>query len=399
MTRLLPLVLLALVARGLAAEVAPLEVRRVKILGNKTTSTALILSYCAELREGKRVAARSLDRTLERIRMRLLLTKWFYAVEAYAVPGKDGKGVVIVLEVEEGYLYRYWGGAIYAGFGKANLGGRGAFFGVEAGYNRQTAIYQEEFLFSRPAYLRIVAGNLAVPYLDGASMAAVQKVGAQLGAGARLPRDLRVGLILDYGAHFETNYAYRDQALWAGARLQFDRKDDFFSSRTGASAELQASALAPHGAIRASAEGAVYIPLAAKLVWAIRGKIAIQPPLAAVGPLYRLSYAGQNGVRADYHAGMGGDLFWLASQEIRWRPLRGKLFQFMDVTLEPALYFDAGRAYDLAPAGAFGKKVSWAVGIAPRIFLGIPIFLPLRPEISFDDTLHLKFFFSVESVF
>ncbi len=212
-------------AGNLAAEEENVTIRRIKVIINETLYTweegeppigeddprmslpSTVLSFIA-LRPGQKLSEKRLKREIKRAVRRLGDSRYYYSVSATLLPAGDDPGVrTILVQVREGFRYRFGGGNAYAMFGMNNLHGRKKSFRVYAGANRLGGRFED----SR------IAGS---PFIWGASLFYMNDIGKVTPAlyhlvtpgiysGAEPHPDIRITLGADFPLAFlteEDNY-------------------------------------------------------------------------------------------------------------------------------------------------------------------------------------------------
>jgi outer membrane protein assembly factor BamA len=130
-----------------------IEIKEIKIKGNTYTKAKIILAEC-HLKIGKRVSLHQLREDLETIKQRLKALGYFYNVKVYWKPIEEKTSARILIEIEEGFLWRFDAGPIYLAIGRENLFGEGKRFLTKLGVNTQT------FEYSTREYPFIIGGGV-----------------------------------------------------------------------------------------------------------------------------------------------------------------------------------------------------------------------------------------------
>jgi hypothetical protein len=389
----LVLLILFLAASTLSAE--RVSIRKIKVIGNTYTDTRVILDYAKELSEGSSWDVPALSNTLRRVEERLYLSSYFYTVSAVMVPSlKDTNAVNVVIEVTEGFLLRFNGGNAYGSFGMADMFGQGKDWDVLAGYNAQWAEWFDHHTGLSWLYYEAGIGNRPDP--DGIH----QKIGGKFSFGVDLPCDLSAGITADAFRLFRQNYTPQLDALWLGATASLNQSSDFFSSPSGTVVNLTGGAFTGQELPRGSLEIKQYASaFDGALKFAFRAFAQIQPVWNG-DPYFLLSAAGIDGVRQPETNNLTGNTIALASVEIRWAAVNFPILGFSSVTLEPALFADAGRAWNSVGSIRDFSGFVPGYGVTMRIFFEMPVLIPVRVEAGWGPESPIpQIFFSVESPF
>jgi len=377
----------------------PVRIGAIRIIGNAFTEEEVVRDYITDFNNGDVVAAEALDDALRRLEDRLMATGYFYdalaiAVPAAAEPGTAGPGTVnVVVEVTEGFRYRFGGGAAYGYFGIANLGGTGKEIGVMAGYNAQAVAYSDHHTGLGRLFWEIDGGNRPGSRVDqDGGDRPYQDVGGALTLGWDFPRDWRFGVGGARSIRYAPDYGEAENLAWIDATLSRQVTSGFFSA-PGHRLSFSLRNFAPDGVYRGSADARIYLPLGSDaLLAALRIGGALQTD--ADRDLLDLSLMEIDGVRRNFTDRGFGSGVWQANLELRWKALR----RWADtVTLEPALFVDAGAAA-LQAGEPFGTPL-FGYGTALRIYFAAPVYVPLRLEWAWGDGSTPRFYLAVEAPF
>ncbi len=390
-------VLFLLAGGGIFAE--PVRVGTIRIIGNTFTQEGVVRDFISDFRDGDVREAAVLDAALRRLEDRLMATGYFYDALAIAVPiaaepGTAGPDMVnVVVEVTEGFRYRFGGGAAYGYFGIANLGGTGKDLGVMAGYNAQAVAYSDHHTGLGRLFWEIDGGNRPGSRVDQAGTdRPYQDVGGALTLGWDFPRDWRFGVGGARSQRYAPDYGEAENLAWIDATLSRQATSGFFSA-PGHRMSFGLRNFAPDGVYRGTADARIYQPIRSDaLLAALRIGGALQTD--ADRDLLALSLMEIDGVRRNFTDRGFGSGVWQANLELRWKALR---LWADTVTLEPALFADAGAA--AAQAGEpFGAPL-FGYGTALRIYFAAPIYVPLRLEWAWGDGSTSRFYLAVEAPF
>jgi hypothetical protein len=99
-----------------------LQISNIKIIGNTYTSERYI-RYLLPFSPGDKLTLHDFNYLLRRAKEQLIDTGLFYDVQIFTI--KKDLQYNIIIEIEEGFLYRFSGGAIYVSIGRKNIKGLG----------------------------------------------------------------------------------------------------------------------------------------------------------------------------------------------------------------------------------------------------------------------------------
>ncbi len=378
----------------LAAE-GNVMIETIRIIGNTYTQSEVLMSFLSELRQGQTYQKDHLERILRRVEERLRNTSWFYQADVYLVPRKETGKVNVVVTVTEGFLYRFWGGYVFAGFGIENIGGRGHYLGLELGLNRQLITYRNDHLGKY--YLNAEVGNQEVEYLSvQGERGSSQKAGCVLEGGRNFPGDFRLGLHLEQAFLFSSNYEEENKYYVVGIRGGVNRQNANFSATKGFFLLTGIDSYFPHEITRYSAKMGVYLPIQAeKVVMALQMQGSTQKD-GFIHDYHKLSLYGIDGVRSPFHPEMLGNALLQLNIELRINLLK-KAF-FID-TLQGIGFIDWGVASPNWRQINPEQTAQFAVGTGLRLYIGAPVYLPLRLEVGWDREWSPQFFFAISKPF
>ena len=391
--------------RGIAGQSKTID--QIRIITGFPMDTRVIQSFLGEIKEGASFSPEVLQEQLIRVEERLINTTWFDRVAIYSVPLKDRPEFVkVIIEMEAGFPYRFWGGPHYAGAGWENIKGSGKSIGLELGYKHYYLSYTDHRWGPAGLFCQIALGSRYFPYTrhDGARTGA-QKKGGSVFLGYKPNPDLLAGIAAEIFTLSQPGY---DEAgtFQIGGRLLFDERNNTFSPTSGRYAEAYAgyTAYTPQGAAPAAGgymlkvETRRYFPLRQDLCAAFRLQGVVQPAAIAHDAL-RFSLHGFQGMRAPFTEAMMAPVLLQAGGELRYRLLESNFFGFVNLAVEPAVVVDLGLA-----GGDPGKTLTapaflGAAGLALRLHFGAPVFLPLRLEIGWNQEGAAEVFFGIQEIF
>lgn len=375
-----------------------LVIHKIKVSGNTFTSRDLILGVASELYEGLEISEKDLERVVSRIEERLKNTGWFYSVSVYIVPtsaGEDYRNVII--EVVEGFLWRFGGGNAYGMVGKDNIDGKGKKLLAYLGYNRQGIKWGWEEIFPRFS-LGGKLGNFDSSYYteDGVCYS-IQKVGGNIQLFYLFSWDSRLGIRGGYEAVFEENYRFLFPEIGIEVFYLFDSRDDIFSARKGLYGKIGWEWLYVTNGVW-QCDGRVFVPLIGGMRLAFRGLLETGENL----PIQRTCHLfGINGVRSFGLDHRMGEVKVLGSGELRNTFLRTVVFGFLNVVFEGVIFCDVGYCMmmeEMNQVLSF-EKIPFGWGAGVRVYFMEPVYVPLRFEVGFNENFQPQFFFAVEEPF
>jgi len=373
-------------------------INKLKVIGNSFTSTQVIAGFVREFKEGDTVDVNKLEIIAAAIKRRLIMTTWFYSVEVYVVKREINVATSnVIIEVQEGYLFRFGGGNAYGSFGKQNISGQGIFAGVDAGYNKQSVN------FCRPYsqfYYILSAGNFPFTYTDPSLLKKdIQSVGGSGEVGINLPHDLTIGLNFDASKLFSDSYREFDGFVKESFVVKRNTRDDLFSPTSGSYVKGSVGYLSGPELSTASLDARLYYSLPGKsLKWAIQCRFeGVQGTIR--DNFFYPNLFGIDGIRAPSSAGMYGNSAFQIVNELRGRIYNETVLGFASIAAEPALFLSAGCAGNSRSYFADDKNYQYSYGIAARLFFYAPIYVPLRLEWGWNRSGASAVFFSVSSPF
>ena len=378
-------------------------VNRIKILGANYTSERIIRNFIREFNEGDTLDEQKLERYVQRIKERLLRTTWFYNVETFLVPSRKCENCKnVIIELNEGYLYRFWGGKLFAGFGIENLAGEGKYFGIELGWNRQIVSYNDRFINFSNFFNFLEIGNKDIKYVSSRNGSFKMEVGQKIGLysfnGYHLPEDLDVGILIDAGGLSTQDYQFLCDYSFVGIKEEIDRRNDIFSATKGYffSASASYDVVNSIGKIEADFRG--YHPLIKNLSLAFRSHLGWQQSPADIQYFY-YSLRGIDGVRSSDGDSMINRNVIDLHGELRWNIRNFAIFGIFMIRQEGVLFFDMGGViFDhLKTLGI--ENTGYAFGLGYRLYLDKPVYLPLRLEIGLNKRVEISCFFNTTKPF
>ncbi len=374
-------------------------INKIKVIGNKYTDTKIILDFVREFSENTSIDETAFSDIVERIQERLMKTQWFESVKCYIVELGNHK-VNLVIDVQEGYLLRYWGGDIYGGFGIDNLFGLGKFSSLELGYNKQYLTYSDKFIGNEQCFYDLGIGNKPTEYLSsGVSNIWVQELNLYEDFGINLPYDFMMGLGFNTSQIYSSSYYYLDSFVDPLTFIDYDTRDKVFSPGKGMFCGINCGFFYPQDLTRIQADYRTYFSLVQNLLkFAFRLNGGLE--FGTVNDDYfMLSLGGIDGVRSDYVPGMIGISIMQLNTELRLSLFKIYFLDFVVLEFEPALFFDIGEAY--SNINAINGFFSPIIGFGPSIHinLGDPLYIPLRFDFGFGVDGRMNFFFAIENPF
>lgn len=380
---------------------------QIRIIAGFPMDTRVIQSFLGEIKEGASFPPEVLQKQLTRVEERLFNTTWFDRVAVYSVPRKDRPELVkIIIEMEAGFPYRFWGGPHYAGAGWENIKGSGKSIGLELGYKHYYLSYTDHHWGPAGLFCQTGLGSEYFTYTRRNGVkTGVQKKGGSVFLGYKLNPDLMAGIAAEA---FTLSQAGDGNAevFQIGGRLLFDGRNNTSSPTSGRYYELyagyitwmpQGAALAAHGYM-IKAETRRYFPLRQDLCAAFRLQGVVQPEATAHDAL-RFSLHGFHGIRAPFTEAMMAPVFLQAGGELRYRLLESNLFGLVNLAVEPAIFVDLGLGGGDPGEITATPAFLGAAGLALRLRFGAPVFLPLRLEAGWNQEGAAEVFFGIQEVF
>lgn len=358
-------------------------INRIKIIGNSYTDEKVIRDYLPELSSGQRIDQSQLEGILRKVEKRLERTQYFYGTTTQIVPTqKDPTKVNIIVEVTEGFLYRFGGGSGFFAMGMANLEGQGRDAGVLIGPQVAYVQWQDTHVDRGHYELSGSVGYSPVLYKDHINTAVQDyKRVASVFLGKNISPEWTVGVNVEGARLFDDRYATRFDYLYPALRSSYLSIDDPFDPAQGARIDVSLGYVTGAQLKRSSLEARYYWECVPDtLVVASRLMVGMQA--GSLGQDYfGYSLNDSNAIRFEVDRGYFGKQVMLISEEIRYRWLRGALLGFIDTTLEPVAFVDLGKAADTM-SGMRDYSLQYAYGLGLRLMLGAPVYVPLRLELG-----------------
>lgn len=386
---------------------------QIRIITDFPMDARVIQNFLGEIEEGASFPPEVLQEQLTRVEERLINTTWFDRVAIYSVPLKDcPESVKVIIEMEAGFPWRFWGGPHYAGAGWENIKGSGKSIGLELGYKHYYLSYTDHHWSPSGLFYQIGLGSKYFTYTrrDGVKTG-VQKKGGSVFLGYKLNPDLMAGIAAE-AFTLSQRGCESVSLIQIGGRLLFDGRNNTLSPTTGRYYEAyagyttytcytthmpQEAALAAHGYM-IKAETRRYFPLRQDLCAAFRLQGVVQPEVITHDAL-RFSLHGFHGVRAPFTEAMMAPVLLQAGGELRYRLLESNLFGFVNLSVEPAAFIDLGLT-----GGDLGEIITApaymaAAGLALRLRFGAPVFLLFRLEVGWNQEGAAEVFFGIQEIF
>lgn len=386
-----------------------LTINKIKVIGNTHTKTETILAFVPELREKNEYTEEELKAIALRGKERLNLTGWFYKADIYIAPSKEGDDYKnIIIEVEEGFLYRFGGGPIYGMYGMDNVFGSGEYYSAQLGWNAQYIEAGSLFL-TKNLFFKAGIGNLPGGYYsnNGAQYqwTALQNIGGELEAGYRINYDFSLSLLNNINMLYTEDYSSLVNYYSAGAKAQIDARSDLYSSSRGHFMELKYSAVIPLNTglkpfSRIELDVRKYfsiIPVYNKLILALKFGAGYQDDVSQPDYL-KLPLAGIDGIRNLNIPDLNGNVIVDGKAELRWDFFETEFFGIFNTDFEVMSFFDSGEAVNDFN-GLSGDRLQFAFGLGLRVFFEAPVYIPLRLEIGWDKNGNNSLFFSMSAPF
>lgn len=361
-----------------AALAVELTVTRLSVTGTETTDPGLVRAAFLEVAVGDTLDELALNQAADLARNRLIALGYFGSVEVLVLPSKTKPGTAaLVVEVTEGFTGRYGGGALWARFGTANLGGQGHDVDLWLGWNRQALGWTARLAGAPGWTLGAEGGNRPLVWTDTTGK---NREDHALGASTSLAKDWgwgwTTGAALGAEAVFDPGYGAPEFRSTPRAWIEGSGRAPEFSA-VGSLVRFDASTFLPDTLVRGGLEARSTVALGGGFKAAFRGVVIAQT--AGASTRDDLVLAGLDAVRKPYDATDRGRALGWTSAELRWAN-SWNLLGFTTLVIEPALVFDVGMAWNNEPS-----PLRWAAGAALRAFVGSPVSLPLKLDATFDQ--------------
>jgi outer membrane protein assembly factor BamA len=381
-----------------------ITVDQIKIVAGFTVDTRVIHGFLGEIEEGASFPPEVLAKLLTRAEERLVNTNWFDRAAIYAVPRKDRPDLVkIIIELEEGFPCRFWGGPNYAGAGWENIKGSGKSIGLELGYKHYYLSYTGYYWGPSGLFYQIGLGSRYFTYTRPNGMrTGAQKKGGSVFLGYKSKPDLMAGIVAE--AFLLSRPGSGNTGIFQiGGRLLLDERNNTFFPTAGRYGEAYAGyrACIPQGAAldaygyMVRAERRSYFALSQDFLAVLRLQGVVQPDVT-IDDALRYSLHGFNGIRAPFKEAMVAPVLLQAGGELRYRLLESDLFGFVNLSVEPAVFIDLGLAGGDAAEIITSPAFLAAAGLALRLRFGAPVFFLLRLEAGWNQEGGAEVFFGIQ---
>jgi len=132
---------------------ASVRIASIEVTGNHRTDSDIIMNYLY-FRQGDRMSRNELTERIKKSRTRLFNTRYFSNAEI-TIDSEEGDSVNINVTVEEGFLWRFNGGAWFVEFGRDNLFGKGLNGALYLSRKTQSVMLNNPYFKGSPFLLRI----------------------------------------------------------------------------------------------------------------------------------------------------------------------------------------------------------------------------------------------------
>ncbi|MCX8029722.1 MAG: hypothetical protein N2712_07000 [Brevinematales bacterium] len=376
----------------------PIEINKIKVLGNTHTKEETILSIASEFRSGKEFPEAELENIANRVEERLRRTTWFYSSKVYVVESSKGKEYRnIVIEVDEGFLLRFSGGYAYGMFGIDNIWGSGEKLLLYLGYNKQGIEFEVDNLLER-FFLKSRIGNFnSFYYSSHTKKVETQFVGAEVDAGYKFNWDTSFSILGGYALVFSDKYEFLFNHYYSGVRFEVDTRDDVFSANKGYYFAL-ATKILRFEEPTFGVDFRAFVSIFDDLRIGIRGVVEGGRKLSQE---YRFNVIGIDGVRGIPVESMVGNLKTLMNLELRKNLVDTSILGFLNLKFEGVGFVDVGRCFNSLEEVINLLEFDYptAFGLGLRLYFLEPVFLPIRLEIGVDKKMNYNILFSVSEPF
>lgn len=387
------------------ARASHVTVKEIRIAGNTYTKRSTVLHFLG-FREGDKLELEDLKKMVERAEERLSSTWYFYDVNVHILPPSKEDKRVILIKLDEGYLWRFGGGSVFAYVGRDNLFGRGEYLGMRLGTNVQSLEYENPiFRAGRWAIggeiHHIRADSLSRLRIENQAGAEesfqVGRAGGSSHFGYYLNPDLRVGLRFNFdwldfkekkisisdpqelGIDSDKYLFIIDPSLeWSTRSSRFSPTHGFYL-KLGASLSRKVMG-SDFDFDKYSLEARKYFHFGGKHILATRLLFGGSSSNLPYFELYDLT--GIDGLRASGYDQYFGEKVVLVSAEHRVSVTDFFLPPIFNVGVVGVFFLDLGRTWDKDEEVDLGD-LRTAFGPGIRFHFGAPIFVDLRLEYGF----------------
>ena len=357
----------------------------VSVTGN--TDEKVVRGAFLEVTEGRTYPRTVLEGAVQEVQDRLVNLNYFSSVLVTLVVSQKTPGTArIVVEVTDGFTARYGGGPIFGMVGGVNAGGRGEDWYVALGLNRQSFDWTSRYPGWTGGSWELDAGNAPWDWID--SSGTVQEdhlAGAKVRVTQALGWGWSTAAFQDTHWDLIPDYSTGSLRTAQGAELTWDRSAPGFSPDRGTKVLGRFTGIFPGHLYREEGDARAYFALGGGVKLAFRAAVATQQGDFATKDA--LALTGFDSLRQPFTA---TDLVRTAawsSAELRWAVARVPFLGFTTLDVEPALVAD------------FGGALRWDAGVGLRLFLDIPVDLPIRIEYTVDNQHRTWFGVTLENPF
>ncbi len=368
-------------------------IRKVKVIGNTYTDKEIIL-LIAGIKQGDKIEEDELDSYIQKAKQRLEITTYFFYVGVYVIPPlKYPQYRTIVIEVKEGFLYRFGGGPIYVLFGYENFNGKADSIYLYAGYNIQRIIFINKFLFNSYWYYKIDLKHTLENYevLGANKELDISLFSLNFQPGYMLTPDFKIFLISKFNYYLVDDDIYKFPISGCGA--EYNTGNSFLSPTAGWYINFEYLYYINKNFYSITGKIVKYISLAKIFTFAM---LIQASTIQGNSPYFLLHRAKQ--IRTKLYSELEGKNLYLGSIELRVPLKKFILFGMVDSILKGVLFIDYGRGFNNTEIKIL-EKGEFVYGAGIRLLLKMPVYLPVRLEYGYNEKNNGMIFFSTEKPF
>lgn len=336
-------------------------IKDIRIKGNWYTKE-YIIRHLVPLKIGAHIPEARLEKSIKEIREALINTNYFYNVVVYRLHSEVEDSATIMIEITEGFLWRFGGGGWYGIIGKENIGGEALAIFLALGTNLQSFDLRKRFFFSSPLGIRLGAGHHLGKF--------DKKEFEEIFILSSLFYEFSPYIHIQIGPYYTyVNYEKKSYYnLGLGFDLEINKKDDTFYPKKGIWINLNTTFCANYQKYTGSLS--YYKPFPGNLIGTFNAQVGLTggaPPYYELFDIYSPDLI--RAINFDQHIGRH---YYFARASLK-KKLFNFPFLFFNMFTDFALFFDIAHLEDW---DAFNKEggLEFGINFPNPVFVHINLF-------------------------